>query len=143
MSDYRTSLVYLDAFEDDDPNTPVKNAFPCQIHQSSRGWNGWAEPLFDRQTAERIVRINEQTREKLITEGFEPDCLVELRFEGDDIVMLDHSYLDETGHPERQIIQAGESGLYGIGTSAWTWSEMESHEIEHAEPSDTGPGHSV
>lgn len=65
-------------------------------------WNGWACPLFTRETVERIVSES-------------PDVL---RWDGDSVVYE----TEDSDEPE--VYGPDDDGLYGIGSGSWCWDEV-------------------
>jgi len=76
----------------------------------STTWNGWAGPLFEKATAERIVK----DQAELIAQ-YGPDAGNGLHWEGDAIRVT----YDED--PVVEYIFPDDAGFYAVGASEWCW----------------------
>lgn len=91
-------------------------------------WNGFAVPLFDRETAERVVADQERIREELREDGHEAD-LERLEWHGDSVLVIPGEVDDS---PEYLIqprdstgaVVGPDEGLYDL-SMGWTWYEAE------------------
>lgn len=105
--------------------------FPARLLVRDDGdlvrWNGWLVPLFDRPTAERIVRNQE-----LLVASARPGDYSEFRWYGDVIVERwvdegDRQWpsevpdLDAEGFTVLRPYDYGDGPRYSIGGFSWTW----------------------
>jgi hypothetical protein len=104
--------------------------YPAQV--SSRRWNGWAVPRFERAAMSRIVEDWHRLHAELAEQGM-ADCGYDLLWEGDAVLMRDYAY----PQPERVLayhearIEPDAEGFYCLGSGlCWQtvdkpWSERE------------------
>jgi hypothetical protein len=113
----------------EDEGRTARSVFPAYLRRSPvdgsiEFWNGFVQPWFTREVAERIVELQQ---ELIVTEG--DDDTESLRFDGDAIVVgVGGQYRDETPEPEREWRiephSFGDAPLYAIGHCYWTWQSL-------------------
>jgi hypothetical protein len=91
----------------------VFGPYPAQIQVDNR-WNGAVIPRFTREVAEQIRQGCE-----LEAQG-NPEAVV-LRWDGDNLLVIHPAYA------EPDVVEPVD-GFFGVGQSAWYWSEWEDEE---------------
>lgn len=97
--------------------------YPARLDRSNR-WNGWLSPGL---TLDVVRQLAAHTEEAAEAYGHEcVDQIVVIDGEPEPVVLhIRWQYLPECGPSAATVVTPDEDGLYWIGGSEWTWSEVE------------------
>ena len=105
----------------------LEKIYPAQVPAPPHGWNGWACPRFDRETAVQVAKDTNKLHRSI-----GEDCIYEsgiFLWDGDDLILYTPMWQDEDeGDLSGLMIHEPDGdGYYHIGSHGWCWEDVKVH----------------